>query len=192
MTKGNLVPDEDVRPEGALWWTFRSQTPVGHALVVLGGLAVWMGTYALHLSVVGGSVELVAAGGPDAVAARRAGMRVASAACWLWFAIAFTVGKGGPMLDVSLYPAGALVFGPYLTALVAVGRLPPELFTTASPTSAAFVVHGLGVFVPGFTLALAFVGTFLFVIVYVTGTHEEWAERHMPEAWFRMEVRDDG
>lgn len=185
-----VPPDE--RPAGALWWTFRSQSRPGHVLVVLGGLAVWMGTYALHLSVVGGDVELAAAAGPAALAARRAGMRVASVACWLWFAVAFTVGRGGPVLDVSLYPAGALVVGPYLTALVAVGRLPPELFTAAAPTSAQFIVHGLGVFVPGFVLSLSFLAAFLVVKVYVTGTHDEWAEKHMPEAYFRMEVHEDG
>lgn len=94
-----------------------------------------MAVYWLHLSVVGGGVEQAAASGPEALAARRAGIRVASATCWLWFSLAFTVGKGGPILNVSLYPAGALVLGPYLSALAYVGRLPPEMFTAASPTS---------------------------------------------------------
>lgn len=183
------LPDEELQPDGALWWTFRSQTAVGHALVVLAGLAVWAVAYAAYLSTVGGSVELAAAGGPEARAARRAGARSASAACWLWFSLAFTVGKGGPMLNVSLYPAGALVVGPYLTALAAVGRLPPEMFTAAAPTSARFVAVGLGLFVPGFVLSLALLGAFLGLKVYVTGTHEAWADEHMPEEWHELQEK---
>ncbi|MFB6236422.1 MAG: hypothetical protein ABEH81_08470 [Halopenitus sp.] len=184
------LPDEELEPDDQpLWWTFRNQTVVGHALTVLAGWGVWMAVYWLHLSVVGGGVEQAAAGGPKALAARRAGIRVASAACWLWFSLAFTVGKGGPLLNVSLYPAGALVLGPYLSTLAFVGRLPPEMFTAASPTSGTFVVVGLGLFLPGFVLSLGVVGTFLGVITYVTGTQESWADRHMPDAYHEYKAK---
>lgn len=185
------IPDEKPEPDAVLWWTFRHQTWLGHALVVLGGFAVWMSAYALHLSVVGGDVALAAAGGPDALAARQAGIRAASVACWLWFSLAFTVGKGGPLLDVTLYPTGALLFGPYLTALVVVGRLPSEMYTAAGPTSALFVADGVGIFLPGVLLSLAVLGAFLGVKTYVLGTHEAWADKHLPEPYHEYRAEFD-
>lgn len=82
-------------------------------------------------------------------------MRAASAACWLWFSLAFIVGKGGPFLNTVFYPLGALLFGPYMTALTANGRLPAEMYTAGEPTSLRFVVVGLGIFLPGFFLSLS-------------------------------------
>lgn len=95
----------------------------------------------------------------------------------------FAVGKGGPLLNVTMYPTGALVFGPYVVALGVAGRLPPEMFSAASPTSARFVVVALGISMPGFFLSLAFLALFLGVKTYVLGTHEAWGETHMPEEW---------
>lgn len=177
------LPDEDVTPDGALWWTFERQSRAGHALTVAAGLAVWMAGYWLYLSVGGGGLEQAAAGGPDARAARRVGARVATAACWLWFALAFVAGKGGPGLNLSLYPTGVLVAGPYLSALAFVGRLPPEVFTAAPPTSVRFVAVVFGVFAPGFALALVVVGGFVLASAFVFDTFEAWSERHMPGAW---------
>lgn len=185
------LPDEELQPKGALWWTFKRQTPVGHLLVVLSGLGVWMGTFALHLSLVGGGIELAAAAGPEALEARQAGIPVATAACWLWFSFAIVVGKGGPMLNVTLYPTGALVFGPYLTAMAAVGHLPPEMFTTASPTSGRFIALGIGFFAPGFLLSVAFLGVFLGVKTYLTGAMDAWAAKHMPDEWHELQAKID-
>lgn len=170
-------------PEGPLWWTFKHQTRLGHVLVVLAGLGVWIGMYVVWLEVVGGSFELAAATGAEARAARRGGMRAASVACWLWFSGAFVVGKGGPFLDIGVYPAGALVLGPYLTALAAFGRLPHEMFTAASPVSLRFIDLGIGLFVPGFLLSLVVVFGFLGIVTYVTGTHYDWAAKHAREEW---------
>lgn len=178
--------NQELRPDGALWWTFRRQSRVGHALTVLAGLGIWMATYWLHLSIVGGGVEQAAAGGADARAARRAGVQVASVGCWLWFAVAFVLGKGGPGLNLSLYPIGALVVGPYVSALAFVGRLPPEMFTTASPVSARFVAVAVAVFAPGFVLSLVVVGGFFLVSVFALGTFEAWSERHMPDDWHEL------
>lgn len=171
---------------GALWWTFRRQSLAGHVLTVLAGVGIWMAAYWMHLTLFGGGVEQVAAAEADARAARRAGARFASVACWLWFAVAFVLGKGGPGLNLSLYPTGALVVGPYASALAFAGRLPPETFTTASPVSARFVAVTFGLFLPGFVLALVVVGGFFLSSVFVLGTFEAWSERHMPEAWHEL------
>lgn len=178
-----LVPPPENRPDGVLWWTFKHQTWLGHALVVIAGLAFWLGTYALWLALVEGGLELAATSTPAAMAARRSGIRAASTVCWLWFSLAVMVGKGGPFLNVGLYPTGALVVGPYVSALVAFGRLPDAMFTPGSPLSGAFLVHGLGLFLPGFLLSLLVLGGFTVLKVHVTGTHEEWATKHMRDDW---------
>lgn len=175
--------DDELQPDAALWWTFRHQSRLGHAFTVLAGLGVWMAAYWLHLSIVGGGVEQAATAGADARAVRRAGGQAASVACWLWFSLATVLGKGGPGLNISLYPTGALVVGPYASALAFVGRLPPETFTTASPVSARFVAVTFGVFAPGFVLSVVVVGGLFLTSVFVLGTFEAWSERHMPEAW---------
>lgn len=186
------TPEERPAPTGALWWTFRSQTVVGHALAVLGGFAVWCGAYVVHLSVVGGDVALAAAGGPEALVARQAGIQVATFACWLWFTLAFIVGKGGPALNITLYPIGAMLFGPPTTALTVVGRLPSETFTAAEPTSLQLVVVALGISMPGLLLSLAVLGLYFAVLAPLFGAREAWQETHMPDAWheFVEEIED--
>lgn len=178
------LPDEEIQPEGALWWTFTGQTRIGHVLVVLSGWGLWAAVYVLHLTRVGGSIELLVVGGPEALAARQAAITAATTACWLWFSLATMAGKGGPGLNISLYPLGALLFGPYLTALAIAGRSPPAVFTSAdSPVSWTFLVDGLGLFMPGFLLSLVVLGVFLGVKTYVTGTIDAWEAKHMPAEW---------
>lgn len=182
------LPDQELQPDGVLWWTFRRQSRVGHLIVVLSGLGVWMATYAMQLSMVGG-IGFSAAGGPEAIAARQASIPIATTVCWLWFSLAFMLGKGAPLLNVTLYPLGALLFGPYLTAWAVAGRIPPDMFMTVMPTSGRFVVLTFMFFAPGFLLSLLVLGVFLGVKTFVTGNIDAWEGKHMPDEWHELQAK---
>lgn len=104
--------------------SFQKQTRAEHAAVV--GIAA----VACAVAYVGGATVLFGLGaldhGVDRNARRLAGV-VASIACWSVFAVAFTRGKGGPVLNAVVSPAITVgivpltvrwaVFGPNLAGL---------------------------------------------------------------------------
>lgn len=172
---------EEVQPPGnVLLWTFADQSRVAHAVVFLGGLLVWMGVYLLWLRYVAGDTSVLVKGGPAAIVSRQAGIRAATVACYLWFSGAFMVGRGGPFLNLTLYPAGQIVGGVYLTPLLVFGRLPDRIFTTAQLFGLKFMRDVILFFFPGFLVGLFVTGGFLTILVYVSDADEAWAERHLP------------
>lgn len=184
-------PPEVDAPDDYMWWRFENQTRLGHALVALGGVAVWVGAYALWLDAAWGTSQLMVVETAEAAAARRDAMQVATTACWLWFSLAFIVGKGGPFLNTMIYPIVLIVTGPWVAALVVYGTTPGSI-SGGSPFSGTFVVDVFAIFLPGILLSILLVGGFLFVIYYVTGTGPEWEEKHMPDAWHEVELENPG
>lgn len=81
---------------------FRKQTRAEHVAVVL------LAAIACAVAYVGAAILLFGLGaldhGVDRTARRVAGA-FASVACWSVFAVAFTRGKGGPVLNAVVYPA---------------------------------------------------------------------------------------
>ncbi len=181
-------PDVDA-PDDTLWWRFRGQSRFGHALVALGGFVVWAAAYAYWLDAAGGGLWLVVAESGEAVVLRREAMQVASAACWLWFGLAFTIGRGGPFLNTAVYPLLAIVLGPFAVSLAVAGQFPGS-FTGGPPVSGTLILDSIAIFLPGALLGTALVGGFLLVSYFVTGTGPAWEEKHMPEAWheYKAEV----
>ena len=176
-------PDEEL-PDDMMWWTFENQTLVGHALIVLVGVAVWFGVYVYWLDVVVGNFQFATIGGSEAIDARREAWQVATTACFLWFSLAVVAGKGGPYLNTFVYPILLLGLGPWITALLAFGSWPRGVFTTARRWSIEYLVHAFSIFVPGYFITVVIIGLFILVL-YVTGKGEEWADKHMPEQYHR-------
>ncbi|MCU4802209.1 hypothetical protein OB920_17675 [Halobacteria archaeon HArc-gm2] len=186
-----LHPPKSNAPDDAIWWRFKNQSRVTHLLVALGGFAVWFGVYAYWLDGVAGDLHFAAAESPAAIVARQEAIRVASVACWVWFSLAFMVGKGGPFLNTIIYPVLALVFGPLVTSLAVSGSVPDTLYSsTKSAIHPIFVVDAISLLVLGMFVCLVLVGGFLVVIHFVTGTGEAWAEKHMPEAYHEIELEN--
>lgn len=182
-------PEIDVDDEDVFWVRFADQTRVEHLLVVLGGFAAWFGTYAAWLDLAWGTIQYAGGETASAVAARQEANRVATVACYVWFSLAFMVGRGGPFLNTTLYPMTALVLGPWATGAAIGGRVTVSI-TEGSPTSGTLVVDALGMFLPGALVGLALVGGFLLVIYFVTGTGPEWGRRHLPEEWHEIELEN--
>lgn len=180
MTPDPLDADDQ---DGTLWWRFDDQTWIGHALAAFGGFAVWVGTYAFWLAVMQGGLDLLTAEGTAEIAARHEAMTVATVACYVWFSVAFMLGKGGPFLNLTIYPVVSLAFGPVVTSLVVTGWVAGSFSTGSTFASPTFVADVVTVLVPGLVVGGSLVAGFLVVIFYVTGTGPEWEDRHMPEAW---------
>ncbi|WP_225335552.1 hypothetical protein [Halomicrobium urmianum] len=181
-------PEVDV-PDDVFFWRFKNQTRLGHALVALGGVAVWIAVYTYWLDATWGTPQLMIVETGEAAAARRDAMRMATTACMAWFSLTFMVGKGGPFLNTVTYPIVLIVTGPWAAALVVYGTTPGSI-SGGSPISARFVVDGFAMFLPGALLTIALVGGFLLVIYFVTGTGPAWEEKHMPDAWHDLELEN--
>lgn len=181
-------PPDVEAPEGFFWWRFRGQTRLGHALVALGGFAVWAATYAYWLDAAGG-LWLVVAETAEAAVLRREAMQLASVACWLWFGLAVVIGRGGPFLNTAVYPLVALVLGPFGVSYAVAGQSPGS-FTGGPSVSGTLLLDSIAIFLPGALLGTVLVGGFLLVSYFVTGTGPAWEEKHMPEAWheYKAEV----
>ena len=175
--------------DNVTWWTFKNQTLVGHALVLLIGIAVWFGVYAYWLETVVGSFQFATLGTSEAIEGRRAAWRAATTACFLWFSLAVIVGKGGPFLNVAIYPATLCSIGPWIVALVAFGSWPRGVFTTAPRWSGTYLADAISIFLPGFLVTLVLVGGFG-LFLHFTGRSEAWTNKHMPEEYHQIEVDD--
>ena len=157
--------------DNVTWWTFKNQTILGHALVVLVGVAVWFGVYTYWLEAVAGNLQFATLGTPEAIDGRRAARGAASTACWLWFSIAFLIGKGGPFLNTFVYPATLLIVGPWITSLTAFGSWPRGSFTTAPRWTGTYLVDAFSIFLPGFFVTVVVVGGFA-LLLHFTGRSE--------------------
>lgn len=183
-------PTEDV-PDDVIWWRFKRQTALSHLLVVAGGFLVWGLVYLYWLDAVVQVLEFGIAESPEAVVARQQAIRSASTACWVWFSVAFMFGKGGPFLNTTIYPVIAVVFGPIATSLAVWGEVPENLYSlTDSAVHPAYIIDGISFFLPGIIVSGVLVGGFLLASTYITGTIEEWAEKHMPDAYHEIEIEN--
>lgn len=116
-------------------------------------------------------------------------MRVAAIACWLWFGLAFVVGKGGPFLNTVLYPAVILVVGPWITSLAVFGTIPGS-FLSGTAYVSAYSASGLSIFLPGLLLGNAVAGGYL-IVLYLLGRSSAWADEHVPEEYHEIEIDED-
>lgn len=186
-------PPETDHLDDVVLWRFNDQTRLGHAVAALGGFALWIGTFAIWLEVLHGNVHVVVADRPAGIAARQEAMMVATVACYVWFSVAFMLGKGGPFVNLFVYPIVWSAIGPTVTALTVAGWVSGSFSTGSTFASPVFILDVVRVFLPGLLVGSALVVGFLVGIFYVTGTGSEWEQRHMPEVWHehKRQFEDD-
>lgn len=180
-------PAADV-PGNILLWTFDDQTAIGHAMVVLVGAAVWFGVYLFSLDAAGG-LSLATEGTSEAIRARRDAVQIASISCWVWFSGAFVAGKGGPALNVLVYPIILLVTGSIVVALALFGGWPDGALTAAPIPSATFLVDVIYMFMPGYVISLVLVGSFSLYLFWTDKT-DAWVAKHVPQ-YHEIELTED-
>jgi len=105
---------------------FAGESRLGHALVIsLGVLAFWAGYFGAAVVFFGGIDAL--APGTEVAGARRWSGVVAALACWGWFALAFVLARGGPVLNATLYPILTVGLAPLAGRWLAFGSAPGAL-----------------------------------------------------------------
>lgn len=167
-----------------VYWTFHKQTRVGHVLTCLVGVSVFFVVYVYWMSNSAGDLSLLIAENQRGIAARRKGIQIGMIACYLWFSVAFMLGKGAPFLNLTIYPLVILVVGPPIVSFAIFGQAPlnsiAEGYMMHHPSliKATIITLGPGVFV-GFSLT----GGFLLILTYVLGANDRWADKHMPPAY---------
>jgi hypothetical protein len=182
-------PDDLPWHRNPLFWSFTDQTLLGHVATVVVGIGVFCANYALWSQWIVGDLSVVVASGSDASSARLVGLRIATIVSYVWFSIAFMIGKGGPLRNYWLYPLVSLLTGMYLLPLALFGRVPSDPLGTGAVTflDVEFVFAVVGVFVPGFGVGLVFGFGFLGVVTYVLDREDEWAAKHLPPEYRRFE-----
>lgn len=159
---------------------FAGETRSGHALTVAGGVAAcWIGYFGAAALV--GDLAHVAPDS-DATAVIRAATMGAGVACWGYFALAFVLARGGPVLDAAVYPLAILAIAPTVGRWVVFGPAPGLLFSRLVGFSLEPLVLALVAFVPGF-------GTFVAILaVWASRLDEsqrrEWERTCLTEAFY--------
>ncbi|QLG61077.1 hypothetical protein [Halorarum salinum] len=178
-------PDELPWHRGPAFWSFTDQTVIGHAATVVIGIGVFSAVYTLWLQLVAVDLTLLVSSHPGAASVRLAGLRAATIACYVWFSIAFMLGKGGPLRNYWLYPLVSLLTGVYLLPFALFQRVPADPLGADSVTfaDAGLIVAVISVFGPGFLLGLGFTFGFIVVLTYVLETEDEWVDQHLPSEY---------
>lgn len=160
---------------------FATQSRTEHAVVFLGGVAIFAATYFGTLALLGG-IPLAAVESADALAARQIAIRSAAASCWLYFGVLFILARGGPLLNTVFYPLTLTAFGPALLPKLVLGTIPRHVFTTGERfTSPQFVADALSVTLPGAMLGIGLV--LLWVYRLDPDVRTRWAATHLTPAF---------
>lgn len=182
-----MSPSDDGENTGlrTVFATFGGPPRTVHALVVLGGCALWIGTY-IGVMELTGWTTIVAEPGPDAVAARRNAAAVATGLTGAYYGFAWVYSYGGPLLNfvvpvafVAFMPDQVYVLFQPTTADVMVSAGEPMAGTRLlNPT---FVIDMLVVWVPG---VIGLLGSILLWYRYRwTDAHWERFRRRLPDEW---------
>ncbi len=161
---------------------FAGRTRRDQALTVFGGVLACLVGYVGAVALVYGDPSVLAADGRNP---RRIAAAGASVACWGYYALAFVRARGGPVLDVLVYPLVTVGVAPTLLRLVAFGVDAAMLFPGLSLEP--LVLAALAV-VPG-------VGWFCVILAVWSSRldereRREWERRHLTPA-FREQFVDE-
>lgn len=164
---------------------FVTQTRREHAATVVGAVVLFAIVYFGSALLLYGDLAVLEAG-PDAFGPRLFAGSIASACCWAYFAIAFTRGYGGPVLNAFPYPvlvvtatpiaARWLLFGPAIEAL-RTRLLLPSLSVFGETLLYGVVTIGVGI--GAFTVVL-FVWSSLLAS---EDDRREWERTHLDPAF---------
>lgn len=144
-----------------------------HWLVLLAGVALWVGAYAATLELTGWA-QLAAKPGPEATAARRHAAAVATLRAGVYYGTTWTYGYGGPLLNVIVL---AVIVADVPDVVLALSQPTPSdvVLSTAGDvagrrtTDPPFVADVLTIIVPG--------GVGLFAPIVLVRRYV-WSEAH--------------
>lgn len=160
---------------------FARQTRIEHALTFLGGVAVFAIAYLGTLELLLGGIEVAVSNDPEATALRRRAMAIGSVACWTYFTVAFVAARGGPLLNLVIYPGILVSAGPTILHYAVFNSNPRRTFTNSlyvySPT---FTRDALTIIVPGAAACALILAIWAFLWLE-PGEGWEWAERNLTE-----------
>ncbi|MFP9190465.1 hypothetical protein ACLI4Q_02205 [Natrialbaceae archaeon A-CW1-1] len=164
---------------------FATQSRLGHALTVGGGIGVCLLTYFGAVAAVYGDLSVLAL--EANVEAQRVGGMAASVATWTYFALAFVRGYGGPVLNTLPYPLVIVVLAPF-----------PARWALYGPDVSGLISRFVGLFVfePIVTTALAVVPGLSFFIVILMAwasligeeAREQWERHHLTPSFYEAFV----
>ena len=161
---------------------FADQSPIEHALTIVGGVLVCAGIYFGSLDFLMGGVEVAVSEAYEATALRRRSAAIAGIACFAYFSVAFIFARGGPLLSFAFYPIFIITFGlPVVTGIV-FGSRPDNFFTHGSFVySPTFTRDAILMATPGIVTAFLIIGCWMLL----TDNDDlwEWAETNLTEGF---------
>lgn len=161
---------------------FADQSPIEHAVTVVGGILVCTGVYFASLDLLLGGVDLAVAETYEATALRRRSATIAGIACFAYFSIAFIFARGGPLLSFAFYPIFTVTFGLPIATSMVFGSRPQNLFTHGSFVySPTFTRDAITMATPGILTAFLIVG--LWMLWTDNDDLKEWAETNLTEGF---------
>lgn len=158
---------------------FKNQSHVLHAIMVIGGVFVWIGAYVAVMNVTGWDA-LAAEESIRAMHARRNAGGVASGVCGLYFGVMWTRAYGGPLLNF-FYPMIIISFMP--DGVLALFQTPPEHVITMG-TSFLDARFAWDYVVFGIPFMLMSIPIFYKHKHMTEEEKREWRDKHAPEVWY--------